>query len=213
MRPHAQVRWLQLKVGLVILIAIAGILVAIMNLNEGMGLVTHRTTFRAYLSDSQGIKVGAPVRMNGVNVGNVKHVGLEAGKGQVEIRFTVTNEVRPLLRQDAAVLIRPMGLLGDKYLDLLPGSLAQPPLPNGAILSGRGETDITSIAGNATATLQNVDHTLRELHVILANINEGKGTAGKLINDPALYNQTAQLIRKVDALSEDRKSTRLNSSH
>jgi len=194
--------WAQLKVGIVILLAIAGILVAIMNLNEGMGLFTRGTTFRAYLSDSQGIKVGAPVRMNGVDIGNVKHVGIETGKGQVEIRFTVNNEVRPLLHQDAAVLIRPMGLLGDKYLDLLPGSLAQPLLPNGAVLSGRGEADITSVAGNATTTLQSVDQTLRELHVILANINEGKGTAGKLINDPALYNQTAQLIHKIDALTD-----------
>lgn len=194
--------WSQLKVGIVILLAIAGILVAIMNLNEGMGLFTHRTTFRAQLSDSLGIKVGAPVRMNGVDIGNIKYVGINTGNGQVEIRFTVTNEVRLLLHQDATVLIRPMGLLGDKYLEVLPGSREQPSLPNGAVLSGRGESDITSVAGNATATLQNVDHTLRELHVVLADINEGRGTAGKLVKDPALYNQAAQLIRKVDALSD-----------
>src|SRR5713101_1738996 len=200
--PRTAMTWAQLKVGIVILLAIAGILFAIMNLNEGMGVFTPTATFRADLDDSQGLKVGAPVRMSGVDIGNVKQIAIEPRKGQVEIRFTVNNEVRPLLHQDAAVLIRPMGLLGDKYLDLLPGSLAQPPLPNGAVLSGRGEADITSVAGNATTTLQSVDQTLRELHVILANINEGKGTAGKLVNDPALYNQTAQLIHKIDTLTD-----------
>lgn len=202
MMRRTEKTWAQLKVGIVILIAIAAILVAITNLNEGMGLFTSGSTFRAYLSDSQGIKVGAPVRMSGVDIGNVKHVGIEAGKGQVAVHFTINNEMRPLLRSDAAVMIRPMGLLGDKYLELLPGSPKQPPLPDGAVLSGRGETDITSVAGSATTTLQNVDQTLRELQGILANIRAGKGTAGKLVTDPALYDQSTQLIRKVDALSE-----------
>src|SRR2546425_9318478 len=60
MRPRAQVRWLQLKVGLVIIAAVAGILVAIMNLNEGMGLFRQQATFRALVDDSHGKKVGAP---------------------------------------------------------------------------------------------------------------------------------------------------------
>jgi phospholipid/cholesterol/gamma-HCH transport system substrate-binding protein len=194
--------WSQLKVGIVILLAIAGILVAIMNLNEGMGVLTARSTFRAYLDDSQGIKVGAPVRMSGVDIGNVKLVAIEAGKGQVAIQFTVKNEVRPLLHTDAAVLIRPMGLLGDKYLEVLPGSPKQPPLPDGAVLSGRGETDLTGVAGSATATLEHVNQTLRDLQKILGGISAGKGTAGKLVTDPELYDQTTHLIKKVDAVSE-----------
>jgi phospholipid/cholesterol/gamma-HCH transport system substrate-binding protein len=199
---RTEMTWAQLKVGIVIILAAAGILYAIMNLHEGMGVFTSTSTFRAYLDDSQGIKVGAPVRMSGVDIGNVKQIAIEPGNGRVAVHFTIGSEMRPLLHSDAAVLIRPMGLLGDKYLDLLPGSPQQPPLPDGAVLSGRGETDITGVAGSATSTLQNVDQTLRELQGILRNIKAGKGTAGKLVTDPALYNQTAQLIRKVDALTE-----------
>lgn len=199
---RTEMTWAQLKVGIVILLAIAGILYAIMNLNEGMGVFTSASAFRAYIDDSQGIKVGAPVRMSGVDIGNVKQVTIEPDKGQVAVHFTINDEMRPLLHSDAAVLIRPMGLLGDKYLDLLPGSPKQPPLPEGAVLSGHGETGIAGVAGSATNTLQNVDQTLRELQGILRNIKAGKGTAGKLVNDPALYNQTAQLIQKVDALTE-----------
>jgi phospholipid/cholesterol/gamma-HCH transport system substrate-binding protein len=202
MMRRTEMTWTQLKVGIVIILAVAGILYTIMNLNEGMGLFTPASTFRAYLDDSQGIKVGAPVRMSGVDIGNVKHVGIEPGKGQVAVHFTINDEMRSLLHRDASVLIRPMGLLGDKYLDLLPGSPTQPPLPEGAVLSGRGETDITGVAGSATTTLQNVDQTLRELQGILTNIKAGKGTAGKLVTDPTLYDQTTHLIRKVDALSE-----------
>ena len=203
MMRRTDTTWPQVKVGVVLILGIAAIFYTIMNLNSGMGVFTAASTFHASLNDSQGIKVGAPVRISGVDVGNVKGVSIDAGKGSVVIEFSVNNDMRPLLHDDAAIMIRPMGLLGDKYLDLLAGSPKQPPLPNGAVLSGRGDTaDITGVAGSATTTLQNVDQTLRELKGILTGISSGKGTAGKLVTDSALYDHTAQLVRKVDTLSE-----------
>ena len=68
MMRRTQNRWSQLKVGLVLLIALGGLLVAVMNLDEGVGIFTPRAMLRAHLDDSQGLKVGAPVRMNGVDV-------------------------------------------------------------------------------------------------------------------------------------------------
>src|SRR5437899_8363887 len=202
MRPHAQVRWLQLKVGLVILVGVAGILVAIMNLNEGMGLFGGRATFRALVEDSHGIKVGAPVRLNGVDTGNIIRIAIDSSSGKVSLTFTVNNDIRPLLRRDAAVLIRPMGLLGDKYLELLPGTSKEPPLLDGAVLTGQAERDITGVADSATATLESVSHSLKDLQTILTGLKEGKGTAGKLVTDPALYDHMTVLLQKAEAISD-----------
>ncbi len=202
MRARVQVRWSQLKVGLVLLLATAGLLIAIMNLNEGMGLFGRQVTFRALVADSHGIKVGAPVRLNGVDTGNITRIAIDSSSGKVSLTFTVNNDIRPLLRRDAAVVIRPMGLLGDKYLELLPGTLKEPPLPDGAILSGQAESDITGVAESAMATLENVDRGLKDLQTILTGLKEGKGTAGKLVTDPALYNHTTVLLRKAEAISD-----------
>jgi len=195
-------RWSQLKVGLVLLIALGGLLIAVMNLDEGVGIFTPRAMLRAHLDDSQGLKVGAPVRMNGVDVGNVKRIAIEGGQGKVAVHFTVNRDVRPLLHGDASVLIRSMGLLGDKYLEILPGSPQQPLLPEQAILTGRSEADLTDAAGNASATLLTVNQTLKDLQGILTSLKEGRGTAGKLVNDPALYDQTRTLLQKVEKVSE-----------
>ena len=202
MRPRAQVRWLQLKVGLVIIAAVAGILVAIMNLNEGMGLFRQQATFRALVDDSHGIKVGAPVRLNGVDTGNVIRIAIDSSSGKVSLTFTINQDIVPLLRRDAAVLIRPMGLLGDKYLELLPGTPKEPPLQNGSVLTGQAESDITSLADSATVTLENVDRSLKDLQSILTGLKEGKGTAGKLVTDPALFDHTTTLLRKAEAISD-----------
>jgi phospholipid/cholesterol/gamma-HCH transport system substrate-binding protein len=200
-RPGSQ-SWSELKVGLVILIAIAGILVAILNLNEGMGVFTQRSMLKAQLNDSYGLKIGAPVRMSGVDVGNVKHIAIDARQGKVGVDFTVSNDVRPLLHQDATVVVRPMGLLGDKFLEIFPGSVSLPPLPERAVLSGRGEADISGVTGSASMTLVAVNQTLLEIQTILTGLREGKGTAGKLVTDTALYDQSTQLIEKIMAISD-----------
>ena len=202
MRRPGSRSWSQLKVGIVIMLALVGVLAAIMNLNEGLGLLTHRTALRAELDDSQGLKVGAPVRMSGVDVGNVKHIAIDAQRGKVALDFTVAREVRSLLHQDAAVVVRPMGLLGDKYLEILPGNARQPILPVGSVISGRGEVDLSSVAGNASDTLTTVNQTLQEVRGILAGLREGKGTAGKLVSDPELYDHSTQLIQKIMAISD-----------
>jgi len=202
MRPRAQVRWLQLKVGLVIIAAVAGILVAIMNLNEGMGLFRQQATFRALVDDSHGIKVGAPVRLNGVDTGNIIRIAIDSSSGKVSLTFTINQDIVPLLRRDAAVLIRPMGLLGDKYLELLPGTPKEPPLQSGTVLTGQAESDITGLADSATATLENVNRSLKDLQTILTGLKEGKGTAGKLVTDPALFDHTTTLLRKAEAISD-----------
>ena len=92
MMRRTQNRWSQLKVGLVLLIALGGLLVAVMNLDEGVGIFTPRAMLRAHLDDSQGLKVGAPVRMNGVDVGNVKRIAIEGGQGKVAVHFTVNRD-------------------------------------------------------------------------------------------------------------------------
>ena len=202
MRSRTHVSWLQLKVGLVILAAVAGILVAILNLNEGMGLFGRQATLRALVADSHGIKVGAPVRFNGVDTGNITRIAIDSSNGKVSLIFTVNNDIRPLLRRDAAVLIRPMGLLGDKYLELLPGTPKEPALPEGAVLTGQAEPDITGVADSAAATLERVSHSLKDLQTILIGLKEGKGTAGKLVTDPALYDHMMALLQKAEAISD-----------
>src|SRR5207247_6337993 len=119
-----------------------------------------QATFRALVDDSHGIKVGAPVRLNGVDTGNVIRIAIDSSSGKVSLTFTINQDIVPLLRRDAAVLIRPMGLLGDKYLELLPGTPKEPPLQNGSVLTGHAERDITRLADRPTAPYDKVDRGL-----------------------------------------------------
>lgn len=198
---QSQLKWSQLKVGLLVLAAVTILVIMIMNLEEGMGVITSQTKFHAIVDHTQGLKVGGPVRMNGVDIGNVRDVAIAQDSPKVEVTFSVKESVAPHIREDASISIQPMGLLGDKFLEVLPGK-APKPLPPGAVLYGQAEAELTGLATNATATMDQIQTTITDMQKILLSISQGQGTAGKLVTDPALYDKSKQVMDKLDVVSE-----------
>jgi phospholipid/cholesterol/gamma-HCH transport system substrate-binding protein len=202
MTRRAQLSWARVKVGALVVTALAILTAVILNLEEGMGLLGRKTTFRAVVHHTQGLKIGSPVRMNGVDIGNVHTVAIAERTPQVEITFTVQDHVAPHIRQDASISIRALGLLGDKYLEVLPGSPALPPLPVGSTLVGSAESDITHLATNATGTIDRVNAALEQLQAALAAVIKGRGTTGKLVNDPELYDKSRAAVDKLEQVTD-----------
>lgn len=52
-------------------------------------------------------------------------------------------------------------------------------------------------------TVRNLNQTLAKVDGIMSNLNSGKGTAGKLLNDDALYNNLSKTSKELELLLED----------
>ena len=74
MPSQKQLKWSQLKVGITVIVA--GILITVLGvLMSGTGgLFTRTVLLKSYVFDAQGLRVGAPVRLSGVDIGNVKAI-------------------------------------------------------------------------------------------------------------------------------------------
>ncbi len=202
MSRQSQLGWSQVKIGLLVVVALSILAYMILNLEEGMGLIQHKTKFRALVPHTQGLKIGGPVRMNGVDIGNIHGIAISAESAQVEIKFTVQREAAVHIRQDAAIHIRALGLLGDKFLEIVPGSMDKPPLaPNSAIV-GRTETDVTDLAATASVTIEKVNAALEQIQLALKAVVQGQGTTGKLVNDPELFDRSKEVLGKMDRASD-----------
>ncbi|HKN86657.1 MAG TPA: MlaD family protein [Nitrospiraceae bacterium] len=202
MERYGHLKWSQLKVGLVVSIALMMLIIAVMNMSHGLTFISREPELRALVDHTQGLKIGGPVRLNGVDVGNVRAIGIAKDSNNVEIVFSIQRPVLGHLHQDASVNIRPLGLLGDKFLDLSPGSASAPPLPVGQILLGQAEADITGLASGAGTTLEHLNAAIGDLQRILAKIGEGQGTAGKLLSDADLYERSQRVMEKLETASE-----------
>jgi phospholipid/cholesterol/gamma-HCH transport system substrate-binding protein len=122
----------------------------------------------ATFQNAANIRTGSPVRIAGVNVGEVKSVEREGNNSKVT--FTVGNSGRPI-HSDAFVKIRPRIFLeGNFFLDVDPGSPSRAELPNDG-----------SIPVSHTATAVQLDEVLTALQSPqrqdLRDLLEGFGTA------------------------------------
>ena len=201
MPRYAQLKWSQVKIGLVVSVALTMMIITIMNMSHGLTLISRQIELRALVEHTQGLKIGGPVRLNGVDVGNVRHIEIAKDSNAVEIIFAVQRPVLGHLHEDAMVNIRALGLLGDKYLDLSPGS-ATKPLGLNQVLHGQAESDFTGLASGAGNTLDRLNTAIDGLQRILTKVSEGQGTAGKLFSDASLYERSQRVMENLENLSE-----------
>jgi len=120
-------RGLEFKVGLLILVSSA-ILVGLLFI---LGNFSLRSGFQIHVDyDYVGsLQPGAPVKLSGIKVGKVKAVELFGGREdpaigkRVQVRVTawVEDRTRDSIRGDAEFFINTAGVLGEQYLEIVPG--------------------------------------------------------------------------------------------
>lgn len=215
MKQSTFVTWAELRVGIVVLAALAVATLAVMTLGGRVGVFTEKYPLYTYMPSVSGLQQGAPVRLAGVNVGTVEEVkfiaeadrdsiaarftqayGDSLGGRSLLIRFTVEEDVQEKVTRASRAKIGTVGLLGDKYLDLEVGDPREPPLTSGDIVLNEAPLDYEGLIARAAEGVEELVGSLEGTRELVARINNGDGTLGKMINDPALYNQWVQLTER-----------------
>ncbi|HEY6175767.1 MAG TPA: MlaD family protein [Kofleriaceae bacterium] len=134
-------RGLEYKVGLLIVVS-TSILVGFLFI---LGNYSLRSGFTIDVDfDYVGsLQAGAPVKLSGIKIGKVRAVELFGGKQdpalgkRVQVRVTawVEDRVADAIRSDAEFFINTAGVLGEQYLEIVPGKdWSHPPIQPGAVV-------------------------------------------------------------------------------
>jgi phospholipid/cholesterol/gamma-HCH transport system substrate-binding protein len=185
-----EIQWSQLRVGALVLIALA-VLVGLIFLmsNSTGGLFERKLHLRAYFVNAGGLKDGAPVTLEGVTIGNVIHVRVMPSRNPtpVEVTVEVGWDWREKLHTDSTATISQAGVLGDSFVDISSVRASGPPPPNDAELKTASVASIQDVIGSSQVSIQHVNALMLKLETLVDTLNTRKGTAGELINDPGLY--------------------------
>ena len=90
-----------------------------------------------------------------------------------------------------------------EYLDLDVGDPREPTLEEGDIVLNERPIDYEGLIARAAVGVEELVASLEGSRQIIAAVNEGQGTLGKLINDPQLYNEWLSLSRQGTVLLDD----------
>ncbi len=116
------------KVGILVLVGI--ILLFFMSFKITRLEMVRGEVYTALFTSASGLVINADVEVAGVHVGKVEKIGLEKGKAKVWMKIG-----KVAMHQDAEAIIKTHGVLGDKYIEIRPGSPEVPLLPPGGTIA------------------------------------------------------------------------------
>ena len=207
MPGQKQLKWSELRVGVTVIFA-SLVLVLLLFLMSGTGgFFSKRITLISYFDNAGGLRIGAPVRLSGVDIGNVSRIRVVPDKDKrltpVEITMKVSTKFNFDLREDSVTSLQTAGVLGETFLDIDSAQATGPPVKDGDTLQTHIHPDFNEVVSASQSTLQNMDALLKRADRILAFAESGKGSIGKLIYDPKLYDQLSETVTEFKAVVDD----------
>lgn len=144
-----------------------------------------------------GIEEGSPVRVMGIKVGKVARIefdpGFKSAKGEevkLKIRIDVEKKAWSSVRQDSKFFINLAGVIGEKFLEISPGTSAAPEFENGAFVRGEDPPRIDQLISQSYGLAGKI--------IEIVEKNEGSATnlitqMDKLVTN---FNKTLTLLDK-----------------
>jgi len=133
---------LEVKVGIVVSLAVVLILGFLFILGQYNPFAKSYRIYVLY-NFAGGIELGSPVRLAGVKVGKVDQIRFfEPGyvfQGEpvaLSLRLMIDQRAKSMIREDSKFYINMAGIIGEKYIEVLPGSASAKMLENGASVRG-----------------------------------------------------------------------------
>ncbi len=162
----------EVKVGLFVFIAFVLLAVMVFSISDFYSTQAQFTyPLRVRFSFVNGIDVGAPVRVSGVKVGEVRSVRAyrdEANQRmQVELGVRISRDAQ--LEEDSVAFINTLGLLGEKYLEIVPGTPGGRVLTAGEILVGKDSVSMDKLVESGYKAVQEMERAIASVNRVIGD--------------------------------------------
>ncbi len=203
MAQRKQLTWTEMRVGLFVLAALVIVLVAIFFVTGG-NILGPKYRLITYLPEVEGVQAGAPVDLDGVQIGSVQSVELtphpEDRMHGIKMVLRIDKKYQQQIRTDSSASLVTQGLLGDRYVTISRG-LTGSAIPDNGVVPGAEEAAMKQMVERGAELMSNLGALSNDLRAIVSQIQKGNGTLGKLMNDPSLYNHLNDTAGKLDAVA------------
>jgi phospholipid/cholesterol/gamma-HCH transport system substrate-binding protein len=206
MAQRKQMTWSELRVGLFVLVGLLILAVGIFYVT-GAGFFGPKYRLKTFLPEVSGLSTGAPVRLDGVEIGNVDQIKIvprEAGKPpdrmkSIEVDMRLDKKYQTDILTDSAASLMTEGLLGNRYVNIQRGYTGVP-LTEGQVIPGTEEKAIKEVVERSADVLANLTTLSDQAKELIQGIQEGKGTLGKLLTDDQAYKHLNSILAKSDQI-------------
>ena len=211
----------EFKLGFFILGALIILIMGIFSIRD-FRVLNPGYTIKVIFNFGDGIKSASPVRVAGTDSGEVKKVSLMEEEGKIRVLIHAWIRKGTRIPKNSEAFVNSLGILGEKYLEILPNDSSQDYLKDGDIIVGKDSYPMYKISELARKTLIRFDKLLDSIHELvkdeelsiifkkfvgnlrdassnldgfLKDLRNPKGTVGKLVYEDTLYQDIKEFIK------------------
>jgi phospholipid/cholesterol/gamma-HCH transport system substrate-binding protein len=212
MASRKQLTWTELRVGLFVLVGLLVLAAGIFYVTGGTGLGP-KYEVKTFLPEVSGLASGAPVRLDGVEIGNVEAIRLAPRPAtgprdknrNIEVVMRVGTKYQEDILTDSTASLVTEGLLGNRYVEITRGYTGVPVPDNGEV-KGTEEKAIKEVVQRSADMLGNLQALTDSVQDLITGVKRGKGTLGKLLTDEQAYNHLNSILMHGDEMIADVRS-------
>jgi phospholipid/cholesterol/gamma-HCH transport system substrate-binding protein len=206
MAQHKQLTWAELRVGLFVLAATA-LLVVVIFYVTGAGALGPKYRLHTFLPEVDGLTIGAPVRLDGVEVGNVEKISVALSKPgerlakdrSIQVDMRIQKEFQDYIRSDSSAGLITEGLLGNRFVDIDRGFVGRT-LQNDEEVPGREEKALKAIVERSADMMDSLSKIAQQANDVLGDIRKGRGSLGKFLVDEEAYQHLNSSLTNLDRI-------------
>ena len=182
----------ELKVGIFIAVGILTFFIIVFSIGD-VNFIKGGYSVEVIFNFANGITESAPIRLAGVNVGQVDAINVyydeEGKKTKVRIMARIEDE-NVKIERDSTFFINTLGLLGEKYMEIFPGTSAEGFLQDKDRVIGR---DPISTAG----LTEKMSEMASSANIVMTRLKDGEGTVGKLLKEDKIYDDLEDFVEDI----------------
>jgi len=161
---------LEFKVGLFVLISLVGLIMFIFSVSD-FSVLDKGKSIRVVFGFANGLKKNAPVRIAGVDEGTVKSINLffdrADRKTKVEVDLWIKKETR--IPNDSTVTVNQLGMMGEKYIEIFPGTDTQNFFKEGQVYRGKDPIAQSAISERILEVSDQLESTISGVNRLLSD--------------------------------------------
>ncbi|MDY0281220.1 MAG: MlaD family protein [Salinivirgaceae bacterium] len=191
----------KVRLGMFIIGGIAIFVLAIFIIGKQQNLFNPVFKLSANFYNVSGLQVGNNVRFTGINVGTVDNIKI-INDSTVLVEMLIKKDVQQFVKSDCQVAVGSEGLIGDRLLIISQGSPTASMAMDGQKLMSKEPVETDAIIASLQTSATNAEVITKQLAEVMTNINSGRGTLGRLIQDSTIAENIEQAINNLKKSSE-----------
>jgi len=189
------------RLGLFVAGGLALFVIAIFIIGKQRNMFDPVYELKATFFNVSGLQVGNNVRFSGINVGTVENIDI-INDSTVMVVMSIRKAVQEFIKVDSEVTIGSEGLIGDRLLVISQGGAGSVVAQEGALLSSNEPVETDEIMASLEVTAANAEVITGELAEIMAQVNSGEGTIGKLIRSDEMATSLDKTMKNLEKSSK-----------